>query len=102
MDFPSPETLMKLAGEVVIVVLFLRYLMSRDASQQNLENQRHQVLQSMSNECHVHSEKITVAFVDAVKESREAIIENTHALGRVHDKLQVQRRREPERKPEAS
>ena len=101
MDFPSPETLMKLAGEVVIVVLFLRYLMSRDNSQQNLENQRHDVLRSMANECHVHSGKITEAFVEAVKESREAIIENTHALGRVHDKLQSQRRPSNERKPES-
>ena len=102
MDFPSPETLLNLGGEVVIVVLFLRYMMSRDSSAQDLENQRHDVLRSMASECHVHSGKITEAFVEAVKESREAIIENTHALGRVHDKLQVQRRREPEQKHEGS
>lgn len=92
MDFPSPETLLNLGGEVVIVVLFLRYMMSRDSSAQNLENQRHDVLRSMASECHIHSGKITEAFVGAVKESRDAIKENTHALGRIHDRLPSNRR----------
>lgn len=98
--FGSIDSWLQTGGAVATVVLFLRYLGTRDTAQRDIETERHVVLQAMSNQCHSHSLEITEAFVKAMDSSAMVVLENTRALGRVHQMMdsnihEPHRRRKP-------
>jgi hypothetical protein len=86
-EFGSIDTWLQAGGAVTTVVLFLRYLMSRDAAQTTIETQRHEVVQQIQQTSATHAKEITDAFVKALDQSAAVVSENTRALGRVHEMM---------------
>jgi len=86
-EIGSVDTWIQAGGAVSTVVLFLRYLMSRDTAQSAAEKQRHEVVQQIEQRSATHAKEITDAFVKALDQSAAVVSENTRALGRVHEMM---------------
>jgi hypothetical protein len=86
-EIGSVDTWIQAGGAVSTVVLFLRYLMSRDNAQSAAEKQRHEVVQQIEQRSATHAKEITDAFVKALDQSAAVVSENTRALGRVHEMM---------------
>lgn len=76
-----------IAGSIIVVILFLKFLSQERVARSKEETERLQTLKHINDGCHTHSQQLTKQFAETIAKNNAQLSENTRVLGRAEKVL---------------